>query len=541
MFFLTGILIALLLVVIVIYLWNIRKAYDFFIRLKIPGPPPTFFFGNILDITKTRGTSIAIKEWGNKYGHIFGYFAGHTPILVLSDPDVLQDVFVKSFSKFHSRRPSPIVNQQAKDVSLFNAFGLRWKRQRFVINPTFSSSKLKQMSPLIHRSIDMLMTKMNEQYERGEPFDIYTYFKRFTMDTIWSCGFGLDTDMQNNINDPYLLNSQLIFAQNKLRRVAIILFMLLSEWRKVLAFLFRSINFTRYWLRRYIPVTKRFFKESPATWIMKQAHEMIEKRKEIGHTGRTDLLQLMLASMSDEDFIQDRPASFEKIGDTEVETPLIRKITKHEISANIFLFMIAGYETTSTALSYATYILATHPEEQRKLQEHIDAHFDPETEHSMPTYENVLEMDYLDMFIRETLRMFPIVPAAINRESTEEFCIENFGIVPKGTLITIDIYNLHFNPDLWGPLDPQEFHPERFATKRHPMGWIPFGAGPRNCVGMRFALLEMKMLLVRLLKTYSLIDCGEKTHKPFEQLQETFVITPSELCVRLQRRDEQHE
>ena len=304
MFFLTGILIALLIIVVLAYLWHIRKVYDFFIRLNIPGPPPMLFFGNFLEITKTRGTSIAIKQWGDKYGHIFGYFEGHTPILVVSDPDVLQDVFVKSFSKFHSRRANPIVNQQAKEVSLFNAIGLRWKRQRFVLNPTFSSAKLKQMSPLINRSIDMLMTKMNDQHDSGEPFDIYTYFKRFTMDTIWSCGFGLDTDMQNNVNDPYLLNSQLVFAQNTGRRIAIVLIMLLSELKKVLAVLFRSSNFARYWLRRNIPVTKRFFKESPATWIMKQADEMIEKRKQIGHTRRTDLLQLMLDSVSDEDFIQ---------------------------------------------------------------------------------------------------------------------------------------------------------------------------------------------------------------------------------------------
>jgi cytochrome P450 len=203
--------------------------------------------------------------------------------------------------------------------------------------------------------------------------------------------------------------------------------------------------------------------------------------------------------------------------------------------------VIAGYETTSTALSYATYVLATHPEEQQKLQEHIDTHFDPETEDTMPTYEIVSEMDYLDMFIRETLRMFPIASGAINRQSNEDFCIKDMGVVPAGTLITVDMYNLHYNPNLWGPLDPNEFHPERFDTKRHPMAWLPFGVGPRNCIGMRFALLEMKMLLVRLLKTYTLIDCGEKTRKPFQQLEEVRVIAPKELVVKLQRRDEQHE
>ncbi|CAF4062971.1 unnamed protein product [Rotaria sordida] len=327
------------------------------------------------------------------------------------------------------------MSSQAKDAHLFNAVGLRWKRQRFVLNPTFSSLKLKQMSPLIHRSIEFLMEKMADQCAKGEPFDIYAYFKRFTMDTIWSCGVGLDTDMQNNVNDPYLLNSQKMFSPNIFRGIIFILTLLITELTKI--------------------------------WRI-----------------------------------------------------------------------VAGYETTSTALSYVAYVLATHPEEQRKLQEHIDAHFDPETENIMPTYETVSEMDYFDMFIRETLRMFPIAPTAISRQSNEDFRIKDFGTVPAGTLIAVDMYNLHYNPNLWGPLDPHEFHPERFATNRHPMAWIPFGVGPRNCVGMRFALLEMKMLLVRLLKTYTLIDCGEKTRKPFEQLTEMPVIAPKEAIIRLQRRDE---
>ena len=156
----------------------------------------------------------------------------------------------------------------------------------------------------------------------------------------------------------------------------------------------------------------------------------------------------------------------------------------------------------------------------------------------MPSYDAVSQMDYLDMFIRETLRMYPIVPIVINRQSVEDFRIPNIGTIPAGTRIAIDMYSLHFDPELWGPVDPHTFYPERFETKRHPMAWIPFGAGPRNCVGMRFALMELKLGLVRLLKTYTIVSCGEATDKSFKQLKENFVIAPREVMVRLQRRDE---
>jgi thromboxane-A synthase len=156
----------------------------------------------------------------------------------------------------------------------------------------------------------------------------------------------------------------------------------------------------------------------------------------------------------------------------------------------------------------------------------------------MPSYDMMSQMDYLDMFIRETLRMYPILPVVINRQSTEEFHIKDIGTVPAGTCIAVDMYRLHYDPDLWGPVDPHIFYPERFETKRHPMAWIPFGAGPRNCVGMRFALMELRMVLVRLLKTYSIVNCGDETNKSFNELKEYIVIAPREVIVRLERRDE---
>ena len=163
MLLLTGILLAIAAILIAIYLWHVRSAYDFFKRLNIAGPPPTFFLGNFAEIGKSKRLSLTLNQWTRKYGRIFGYFEGHTPILVVSDPDVLQDVFIKSFSNFHSRRTFPLEERHTKQVHVFSAIGYRWKRQRFVINPTFSSVKLKQMTPLVHRSLAAFMSKMSDE------------------------------------------------------------------------------------------------------------------------------------------------------------------------------------------------------------------------------------------------------------------------------------------------------------------------------------------------------------------------------------------
>jgi cytochrome P450 len=262
------------------------------------------FFGNFADLIKTKRLSISIKQWTEKYGRIFGYFEGHTPILVISDPDILQDIFIKSFSNFHSRRALPLEDRHAKDIHIFSAPGLRWKRQRFVINPTFSSAKLKQMTPLIHHSIDVFMTKMAEEHQKNQPFDIYNYFKRFTMDTIWSCGFGLDTDMQNNMNSPYLLHAQHVFDEANSVKILSLLSLFITELNQVWYKLFELERVARYWLRYLFPFTKKFIDPDPDIWIVKQAYKIIDQREKMGPTNRIDLMQLMMESASKDNIIQ---------------------------------------------------------------------------------------------------------------------------------------------------------------------------------------------------------------------------------------------
>jgi cytochrome P450 len=199
----------------------------------------------------------------------------------------------------------------------------------------------------------------------------------------------------------------------------------------------------------------------------------------------------------------------------------------------MYLFMIAGYETASTALAYVTHVLATHPDEQRKLQEHIDRYLSCDMSFD---YDRLNQMTYLDWFVRETLRMYPITPIVINRQCAESIDLPGLGSIVAGTKLTLDMYSLHYDQDLWGPVDTRKFHPERFATKRHPLAWVAFGAGPRNCVGMRFALTEIKLAIIRLLQVYTIVPSSSYVTDTPLDLIELVTIAPRQLSIRLQRR-----
>ncbi len=103
-----------------------------------------------------------------------------------------------------------------------------------------------------------------------------------------------------------------------------------------------------------------------------------------------------------------------------------------------------------------------------------------------------------------------------------------------GSVIQPDVFSIHYNSDLWGPEDPNLFIPERHAVKRHPVSWMPFGVGPRNCVGMRFALMELKMCLIRLLRQYQILP-GDKIEEGFKR-EERLVIQPDAIFVKLEKR-----
>ncbi|XP_011631427.2 probable cytochrome P450 6a14, partial [Pogonomyrmex barbatus] len=203
----------------------------------------------------------------------------------------------------------------------------------------------------------------------------------------------------------------------------------------------------------------------------------------------------------------------------------ITELTDNLIASQAFVFFLAGFETSSTTMSNALYELALNPKIQDKLRAEIDECYAKHGERL--TYDNIKQLDYLDKVFKETLRKYP--PGSIlMRQTTSNYTFEGTKIsIPKGMRVWIPVYAIHRDPNIYP--EPDVFDPERFddeaVKSRHSMVYLPFGDGPRNCIGARFAVYQSKVGLIKILRNYKVETC-EKTMKRYINDPKAFILSP---------------
>ncbi|KAM5329864.1 cytochrome P450 3A12 [Glossophaga mutica] len=466
---------------VLIYLYG-TYPHRIFKKLGIPGPTPLPFVGTVLGYH--RGFVEFDQECFKKYGRMWGFYDGRQPVLGITNPDLIKAVLVKEcYSVFTNRRAIGPVGFMKSAISL--AEDENWKRIRTLLSPTFTSGKLKEMFPIINQYGDMLVRNLRKEAEKGKPISLKDIFGAYSMDVITSTSFGVNIDSLNNPQDPFVENTR------KLLRFRFFDPFILS----ILLFPFLTPVFEI--LNIYL------FPKSITDFFIKTVKRMKESRLQDKQKHRVDFLQLMINSQNSK------------------ETDSHKALSDLELIAQSIIFIFAGYETTSTSLSFLMYLLATHPDVQQKLQKEIDATFPNK---APPTYDALVQMEYLDMVLNESLRLFPIA-GRIERVCKKDVEI-NGVFIPKGTVVMVPTFTLHRDPEYWS--EPEEFHPERFSKSNkdsiNPYIYMPFGNGPRNCIGMRFAFMNMKLAIVKVLQNFSFKPCKE-TQIPVE-LESQGIIQP---------------
>lgn len=301
-------LLLILTCLLAIYLLHIQRCYEFFHKLGIDGPRPSFLFGNLADFARTKRISVSIQNWTRQFGRIYGYFEGHTPVLVVSDPDVLDEIFIKHFSKFHSRRQFPLEDRRtSKGVHLFSATGNQWRRQRAIMNPTFSPSKMKRMIPMIDNCISIFVQRLEAcRTSTSDAFDVYKLYKCLTMDLIWRCCFGIQTDMQEDPNDPFLLRSQQVFAKENSTYITTLLSIFIPELQEMWIAVHCWLNNIKARLRHLLPWGEKLIADDPSEWLKDNVDYLIRNITEHSDQNNnetsaksTDLIHLMLDATRD--------------------------------------------------------------------------------------------------------------------------------------------------------------------------------------------------------------------------------------------------
>ena len=465
----------------------VREKHNYWRKRGVKGPAPSFPLGNAK--FTDRPVNLYMMDWQKEYGNVYGLYRALNPVLVLADAEMVKEALIKNFPKFRDRRI--ISTQGASSRSLIDQNGEHWKHDRSIMSQTFSSGKMKQMYPLMREAYTCLDRELQKIVDKGEQVDIKTVFAKMSTMVIARCAFATEVDAFADPDHELLKRLQGFFKIDKKRVIA---HLLLPERVKK-------------WIKFSV------IDPSSTGYIASVCLKILNFRRTEQNRANnyTDLLQLLMDTNGKEN----------------------KGFSDSKIIANSVLFFNAGYETTSTLLTWASYALALNPHVQETLHQEV---IQAKNEKGEFDYETLFDLKYLDAVINETLRLYPPVPM-YDRVCTQDHTFENGIRIDAGRTVRIHAFSLGRNPDYW--TNPEAFDPLRFMPENKDSivagSFVPFVIGPRNCIGMRFALLEAKMTLAEMMCKYKFVPSEDTPAQP--DFSSSFILSMNNYKVKIEKRD----
>nr|QWX90777.1 cytochrome P450 CYP325A [Anopheles funestus]UBF41904.1 cytochrome P450 [Anopheles funestus] len=467
MFFLPAFIVVLGL--IIYWCKLVRDSAQF--AAHVPGPRSYPIIGSThLFMGSDEQTFSVINELFRKYDQMFKLPLGPKTVLCLSHPDLIQQA---------------LTNRACQDKAFFYRFlemdyGLLssrysdWKLYRKLLNPAFNQRILISFISIFSRCSADMVARMAKEEDSPKPFDVLHYTSQCTLEMV--CASSLKSDITD---DPH--------AKDVCGGIEKICSIMSSRLFNVL--LYSDLLFTL--TQRYKEMQKLRIKLQRVVdpILYGRREEIVQERLQNCHSDSEEhyrkpmvfLDQLLNTKRGDED------------------------LAMKEIENHIYTIIGAGSETSANQVAYILMLLAMHPDVQDRVYEEIRSIYGDSSLNV--SYDTISAQNYLDQVIKETMRLFPVAPL-IGRETIETVELGNV-VVPPGVTLLMNILTVHRNKDLWGErahvFDPDRFDPSTYDTdKHHPFSYIPFGGGPRNCIGYRYGMFTMKIMVTQVLHSYVL-------------------------------------
>ncbi|XP_061401519.1 cytochrome P450 6a9-like [Musca vetustissima] len=488
-------LIAIILLLIGYIVHRVREHYNYWKRRDIAHDPPHWLLGNFIGVTANLSLGECVRKVYDKYkntGPFFGFYWFAQKAVVVNDPDLIKRILIKDFWKFSSRGMYHNTEDDPLSGQLFNLDGGKWKNMRVQLTPAFTSGKMKLMFPLMEKIGQEVAKVFGEELEHSDVIEVWDVMARYTSDVIGSCAFGIETNS--------LKNSKSEFRQ--MGRKAMV------EVRGgTLGAAFR-LNFPqlarRLHLKETVPEVEKYFLELIGSTV---------KYREENNIRRNDFMDMLID-------LKNKPMVKSESGEE------LKQLNFGEIAAQAFLYLLAGYETSASTLAFTLYELACHEDIQERVRSEIMEVLDKHGQQL--TYEGMKECVYLEQVINETLRLHSIAPF-LNRVAQEDYPIPDQPkfIIRKGMTVIIPIEGIQHD-ERYFP-QPMEFNPDNFSAERMAQRdsilHIPFGEGPRNCIGIRFARMQVIIGLVLILKNFK-FSISDETPRPMEYSKQGIILVP---------------
>ncbi|MEH2329346.1 cytochrome P450 [Nostoc sp.] len=378
------------------------------------------------------------------------------PLIFVSNPEVLQQILTNDTKGLEAPGDTNLVFESLLGKrSVITISGAEHQRQRQLLLPPFHGERMRSYSQIISD----ITEKVISQYQIGQPFNIRSATQAITLRVIMQAVFGLDEGPRAEKLQHFL--GEMLEKGSSVLSVALLFFPALQRD-------FGPINFWGRQMRRQQNADKLIYEE-------------IRERREQPDPSRTDILSLLMAAKD------------------EAGQPM----TDEELRDELMTLLVAGHETTATAIAWAFYWIHKIPSVHQKLLQELDSLGDN------PDPGAIFKLPYLNAVCSETLRIYPVAMLTFPRVVRTPLSLGGYELEPNTTVVG-SIYLTHHREDLYP--EPKQFKPERFLERQFsPYEYLPFGGGARRCIGLAFAQLEMKLALAKILSSreLELVDNGE--------------------------------
>ncbi|XP_050293762.1 cytochrome P450 4c3-like [Anthonomus grandis grandis] len=466
---------ALIIVFLLILFFYLFKSLKQFVRYwiliyKLPtGHGRQFFFGHAGRLFMKRpeeGFNMA-REWSQKAPPVYTMFLGPASVFVAVIGPVELEQVIGSMKHMEKSKGYHFLHRWLEQ-GLLTSSGSKWQKRRKILTPAFHFSILLDFVDTFNSETNKFLNQIESKY-LNQPVNIVPLISDFTLLTM------SETSMGTRLEE----HQEGLKYKNAIASLGSILYYrIISPWL---------------WHNAIFDLTSFRKQEYSAVKTLHNfTNQIIKKRSENFKTFNEEF---------GNSFIKRKHPLLDVLLNAFVKNK--DNIDEQGIREEVNTFMFEGHDTTAMCLNFTTMLLACHREIQEEVYQEIVSILGPDL-NNLPSYSDLQQLHLLERCIKEGLRLYPPVPL-IARKASEDIETK-YGIIPKDAYVFTHVYDVHRNPDHWP--DPDTFDPSRHLPEnskgRHPFSYIPFSAGPRNCIGQRFAMLEMKSFFCGVLRKFIL-------------------------------------